>query len=108
MSESREVSGRHLEVLFYEWGGGFGGAILALLPLVKLSEGSRITWSETDTPWVISSLFPKSRLMVILRISTCPSDLTTPTAGPCRWKSKVFSGRARKGELPANLKATWT
>jgi hypothetical protein len=40
-----------------------------------------IICSDSDRPWEISSVDPRSRLITIFRISTVPLGRTTPTAG---------------------------
>ena len=82
--------------------------ILTLIPSDKLSEGLTITSSESDNPSEISSLFPKSSWIVIFRISTLPSALTTPTAAPCTLENqRIFrNGEERGSSLNLNVTLT--
>jgi hypothetical protein len=70
--------------------GCFWFRISTVMPFARLSEGFTITWSVTDNPCEISNLSPRLRPIAILRISTFPSALTTPTVVPSDRKSSAL------------------
>ena len=52
---------------------GFGVAMVTAMPSASPSEGFKMTWSDSESPWEIWSLLPRSRLITIFLISTFPS-----------------------------------
>jgi len=61
------------------------------MPLAKLSDGLTTTLSFPVRPSMTSSLAPRSRPILIGRISTFPSGLTIPTEAPSSPKETYVS-----------------